>query len=275
MELINVSEKDKENIQIQEMKILKEFDRLCRGNGLKYSVAYGTMIGAVRHKGFIPWDDDVDVWMQRSDIGKLKEICKTQMNENFFYQTNETDSEYFYLLDKIRENNTVFRESFVSKYKIHHGVYIDIFPLDYMPDNLVHRYFHYLHYRFYRAGLMAKYLDINYRTGLKKVMARLVRIAYAPFSVEFLYKKANKTASKYDKKTGYLANLASASAWRDVFPASIYEKVSSVPFEDMEVLCIDEYDRYLTDIYGAYMKLPPVERRNTRHSLTELRLGDN
>ena len=155
---------------------------------------------------------------------------------------------------------------------MNHGVYIDIFPLDNMPNGKIERILHYIHFRFYRSGLMAKYLDIKYRTGIKRIIARIARFIYYPFSLKFLYNKANKVAMMYKKRTNYLANLASASGWKDVFPQKIFSEMIEIPFEDMYVMCIKDYDEYLTKIYGDYMTIPPVEKRTTRHDLTELKL---
>lgn len=145
-----------------------ELDRICKAYDIKYTLAYGTLIGAIRHRGFIPWDDDIDVFMLREDLLKLREICKTELNERFFYQNHETDKEYYYLFDKIRLNGTIFKETYLSKYNIHHGVYLDIFPVDKLPDDLREIKKQYRRYRIYRTVLNSKYLVLNARHGKKE-----------------------------------------------------------------------------------------------------------
>ena len=198
IKLISVSDEQKAQIQEAELLILAELDRICQKHGIIYMVAYGSLIGAIRHNGFIPWDDDVDICMPRPDYQKFKEICKEELREDFFLQDNNSDPEYYYLIDKIRLNGTIFKESFVAKYNIHHGIYIDIFPVDIMPDNRFLANKQYYLFHFYRTGLMAKYLDLNARKGKKKFMMAGLRLAYAPFTIDYLYKKAVQIAKKYD-----------------------------------------------------------------------------
>ena len=121
MQGIVVTAEQLEQIKKKGLYILKEFDRVCRENNLRYSLIYGTLLGAVRHGGFIPWDDDVDVCMLREDYEKLRRIAPKALPKNLFYQCHETDKEYFQLFDKIRMNDTVFKEKYYTKYHMHHG----------------------------------------------------------------------------------------------------------------------------------------------------------
>ncbi len=114
-------------IQQIETDVLCEVDRICKKHQIKYVLGFGTLIGAVRHQGFIPWDDDVDICMMRKDYERFKDICKTELNPKYFYQSKDTDPEYYHLFDKIRVNGTVFKEDLIAEHDIHHGVYIDIY----------------------------------------------------------------------------------------------------------------------------------------------------
>lgn len=115
------------DLQKVEFDILVEFDRICRKFNLKYFLFSGTLLGAVRHGGFIPWDDDIDVAMPINDYYKFVKICKTELGEDYFLQTYNTDYVNFWYA-KIRKNNTTMLESGFENVNMHHGVWIDIFP---------------------------------------------------------------------------------------------------------------------------------------------------
>lgn len=112
-------------IQLAELEMLKLLDKICKENNLKYSMIGGTMLGAIRHKGFIPWDDDIDVYMPLEDVRKLQKIFH---EEGYFLQTPETDIQMPFLMYKIRKNGTRMVEPGTEKLEIHQGVWLDIFP---------------------------------------------------------------------------------------------------------------------------------------------------
>lgn len=262
-------------LQQIELRALREIDRICKKRGISYSLAYGTLIGAVRHQGFIPWDDDIDVMMLRPDYECFKEACKTDLNQSFFYQCNETDTGYFHLFDKIRVNGTVFRESFLADKDIHHGVYVDIFPVDGLPEGRVAKAVQYVTFHFFRTGLMCKYGSLASRSGKKRFAASVLRLVYAPFTLEGLYKKALNIARRYDSSTAsHVRSFLSPYKRNDSFPKSIFEKCEVIKFEDTELLAVSRFDEVLTKLYGKYMQLPPEPLRKPRHDLVELDLGE-
>ena len=114
---------------------MKYFNNFCEENNIKYYLAYGTLIGAVRHHGFIPWDDDVDVFVSGEDFLKLKEVFNKKVHNNkYFYQTLQTENNYYLLWDKVRLNDTIFVEEGWENNDINNGIFIDIFPLLEYPD---------------------------------------------------------------------------------------------------------------------------------------------
>ena len=130
--VVVLSDEQRESVQNYAFKALCEFDRICSKNNIKYTLGYGTLIGAIRHKGFIPWDDDIDVCVSRKDLLKLRKIANSELTKGFFYQSHETDKSWYRLYDKIRVDGTLFREVAHENEKIHHGVYMDVFALDYI-----------------------------------------------------------------------------------------------------------------------------------------------
>ena len=130
-------EMDKETlrkVQLAQLEIAKEFKRICDENQLQYFMDSGTLLGAVRHKGFIPWDDDMDFGMMRDQYEKFLSVAPDILGEKFFIQTWSSDENYPYAFCKIGKKDTVYRESVSQKSKMHHELYIDIFPYDVYPE---------------------------------------------------------------------------------------------------------------------------------------------
>lgn len=123
------------DLQKCELEILKEFDRVCKMNNLNYSLGSGTMLGAVRHKGFIPWDDDIDVLMPANDYKKFCKIAPKAFSEKFFLQTSYTDS-WYASFSKVRMNGTTAIEKGFENCRFHQGVWIDIFPIVGVPTRI-------------------------------------------------------------------------------------------------------------------------------------------
>lgn len=273
MEKIDINEVQKQQLKKFELDILMEIDRICKKNNIKYTLGYGTLIGAVRHKGFIPWDDDIDICMLRKDYMKFRKICETELDHKFFYQTHSTDKEYYHLFDKVRMNNTVFKETFLSTYNIHHGVYVDIFPIDNIANGWLNGIWQYYQYRLYRTILNSKYLVLDARTGKKKIVALVIKILFAKVKLEYLYDKAEKKAMKYvEYNTNFVGCFASAYKRRDRFPTYYYKNTIPKMFEGMMFEVPFFYDEMLKRIYGDYMQIPAKEKQITRHDLVEIKL---
>lgn len=277
MKIKKLTNEERDKVQKDELKILIEFDKICKKNNLIYTVAAGTMIGAVRHKGFIPWDDDIDVYMLRNDFNKLRKIASKELPKSMFYQSHYTDPNYYYPFDKIRLNNTVFKETFLSNHDINHGVFIDIFPIDAISDNKLRSNFQYYKYRFYRLGLMVKYININARTGKKKFAAQILRLLFSGYSLQYLYKKceviAQKNESNY-QNSKWVRNLNSvgSAGKSETYHRYAFKNIHSTKFEGYDFSISADYDYMLRSLYGDYMKLPPKSEQVTRHALDELEL---
>lgn len=267
----SLSKRQLYDIQVLEYEILLELDRICKKNNINYVLAGGTLLGAVRHNGFIPWDDDVDVYMLREDYEKFRSIAPNMLSKQYFYQSNRTDPEYYYLYDKIRLNGTIFEENSIAGYDIHQGLYIDIFPVDYTSQESLKFKFQYYKFKFYRNGLMAKYIRLNSRTGKKKVAAIFMRIFYSFFSKKMLYDLAEKVAKQ--KKSGkFTVCFSSPDAIREYLPVEYYQEIKKIRFLDTILPIPRQYNNILTKKYGDYMSLPPENKRKTRHSLKKLRI---
>lgn len=134
---IQLTQEQLRKLQLTELELLVEFDRICRKNNIHYILGYGTLLGAVRHNGFIPWDDDVDVFLMRDEYNKFCEACKTDLNtEKFFLQNWETDKNFNSGYAKLRRNDTQYVRVGQERMKYHNGIYIDIMVFDKVIDEV-------------------------------------------------------------------------------------------------------------------------------------------
>lgn len=189
------------DLQLAELEILKEFIRVCKELNLKYFLDSGTLLGCVRHGGFIPWDDDIDVSMPREDYEILLEKGQDILNKKYFLQTYKTEFEYTNTFAKIRNSETTFIESTVQNLNINHGVYIDIFPFDgYNSKDKIHNI------RFKVISILHKiYFSSRYvlrnperlKIKIMKILQKVLNIVYRNKSNQDLLEKENNIAKKY------------------------------------------------------------------------------
>lgn len=241
------------------LNILKEIDRICRTHDLKYWLDAGTLLGAVRHHGFIPWDDDCDIGMMREDFEKFSEICKTELGKDYFLQTRKTDPCYRKKLIKVRSNRIKIVEHFEEESeKYHQGVYVDIFIFDYYPKSAKSIF-----------EFLAYCLDRKWqRKRLEK--GSLARLLYdvASFSLSFSYvvvRELYKFVWKRNRKNSDLpyigASMFHARYHSMMDPAWIFPVSDKLTFEGVSLYTPNNYDAILKLIYGNYMKLPSPENR--------------
>ena len=251
------------------LDLLLEFDKVCKKHGLKYFLVYGTLLGAVRHKGFIPWDDDVDVGMFRADYEKLLKLAH-EFKWPYFLQTNETDLECAMSYARLRNSNTTAVSKILSYQKMNHGLFLDIFPFDnVLPGESEERY------------LQIRDLNIDNGTYMRLTNPELneenqkrVRdyIALKKNPQETLNEIFN-LATKYNgEETGFVSNLTcNLSPFRSkIFPKVAFETLSAASIEGYTFPIPAGYDEILKISYGNYMEFPPVEKRGIDHTHYEM-----
>lgn len=264
----------RKNINIEELKIiqlnlldaLKEF---CDRNSLTYYLAYGTLIGAVRHKGYIPWDDDVDILMPRRDYEKLiAAFNEGTDNQCLRLISHEINPEYYLPFAKLVDTSTAMQEEVRSDYQI--GVYIDIFPLDNLDDDYekakkcMRKAFR------YNALLVLKNLVINKdRPWYKNTIIRIGRIVSSKWSREYLIKRLNgfslkKENDSYTDYVGLVTGITKPSE-AVVLKGDWFKNTVDLEFEGKIYSAPAGYDTILTHWYGDYMQLPPPEQRISHH----------
>lgn len=263
-------------VQLEQLEIAKEIRRVCEENDIRYFLAYGTMLGAVRHQGFIPWDDDMDMGMVRSEYEKFCRIAPEKLDPGYFLQTWHTDPEYGLPFAKVRKRNTVYVEGKSKRLK-ENGFYVDIFPFDELPateeaQEKLRRQIKDL----YRIQLMKcgyKPWRENGRTVWPKRIAYLIYQARAiRFSEGELPKRYDEMVTSFpegDRLYGQdpSDNLRSVERiW--------CEELADYSFEGEIFKGPKNFDGLLTATYGAYMQLPPEDERENRHQIEEVSFGE-
>lgn len=256
---------DLKALQLCQLDLLRRLDAVCRKNGLTYCLAFGSCLGAVRHGGFIPWDDDVDVYMPAGDFERLKAIAGV-FPEPYFLQTLESDPEYGLMIGRLRNSDTTLVEQGESDRRINHGVFIDIYPLFGCPDHGFRKKKMVLASMFYRLflyGRAPKNRGEVYRIGsavLLKLTPKKCR--------EAILCRCYRTMSSARAANG-LCSLYGDEA-KIVYPVEWFFPVREADFEDLRVFVPADCDRYLTATYGDYMKLPPKEKQVFHHTYEKI-----
>jgi len=259
---------DLKKLQFQEIEVLDEIVRICDKHQIDYFLVGGTCLGAIRHKGFIPWDDDIDIAMLREDYERFIDIAIKELDDKYFIQCNKTDPDYYLGFIKIRKNNTtlILEEEFNTE--SHQGFFVDIFPLDYT-DNLNS-------FSLKINIILAKNLTetMLYKKKYKKfkeLRHPIISALGLPFSIQKLQKIVNKLMQKQNhKEHKYIGSFAGAYHYKkDSFPIDKVLPASLVEFEGKKYKTFNNPKWYLEHLYGDYMKLPPQEKR-VSHNPTKI-----
>lgn len=252
---------DRNQMRDVQLAMLAYFADFCKDNDLRWWLDFGTLLGAVRHKGYIPWDDDIDVSMMREDYEKLKKLFNGTSNRYKLLDT-ELDRTYPYTFGKIVDTETVLYEGTQEVITI--GVYLDIFAVDHAPAN-EKEYMKMLKRRDFLGKLRkVKLLEENHdiRTVRMKMIIALKRLlVFVPMHV--IVRLINNNAKKYKGvKTGKIANFQWPYGNFDFYKDENYfEEIIELDFEGKAYPAPARYDEWLTHLYGDYMTLPPVEKR--------------
>lgn len=264
-----------EEVKNIQLDILLEFDRICKANDIHYNLYFGTMLGAVRHQGFIPWDDDIDVAMTRENYNKFLSIDKNKIRKEYFIQSYETDHDFFRPFTRLRKNNTIYKQRHYKNLDIHHGVFIDIFPLDNVYKSKKKEYFRYQYLYFLRRLNIIKHFGIKKNSNKIKKIAQKIIDKVLP-NYEFNQYITNVMTKRNSKNTSYLNHLTN-EVNIDRFDVYLIKKADFldsilIEFEGHEFPIPRNYNKYLTKLYGDYMKLPPKEEQVPHHQVIEIKL---
>lgn len=259
-------------LQNRLLDILKWFHAFCEENNLRYFVLGGTMLGAARHKGFIPWDDDIDVGLPRSDYERLKYLMNGKIFEDkFVLEEPLKNADFIYPFCKIYDTTTTLIEN--AKVKIKRGIYIDVFPLDGIGNSVLE-----LHKNYKKIGRLNTLLTIKV-AGLRKGRKLyknigIVLFRMVPISAKKVLAKLVADCAKfsYDENL-YCANLVGNWGEKEIVSRDIMGKPTLYDFEDIKVYGPEKADEYLTCLYGDWRKMPPKEKQITHHDYIKIDLS--
>lgn len=245
-----------------ENEILDEIDRICKKYKINYFLCGGTLIGAVRHKGFIPWDDDIDIGMTREDYERFKSVCieDNALSEKYFLDTMETDKDYWLPFMKVRKNNTTFDEKNISGLDVHKGIFVDIFPFDNINSmgGILNKFRAFKVLSIYDA-ISCKLKIKNIDKCRNKIVVKLLMLC----NLNKLRKTQEKLLKHYsNKKTDYVVCfIGGLNPFRELIPVDKIFPLKKIEFEGKKYSSINDYDCYLRRAYGDYMTLPPEDKR--------------
>lgn len=254
-----------EHLQKVILSIAKDIDALCRKNDIDYYLLGGSAIGAIRHKGFIPWDDDLDIIMDSANYEKFIRVCREQLDKDKYYlQVGLEDWPLFF--SKVKLKGTVLEE--YEAYATHDdmkGIYVDIFKMDNVSSNPLVARWQYLCGKYYLC------YQLSQRTYASASFKKRLMIALAfPCRIPFIRRFVKQQVEMYNNKDSeYLGFFYGRTKFKSaVVKRRIFGTPKRVPFEDVQLPVAEHYHEYLTQVFGDYMKLPPVEQRMGLHLLS-------
>lgn len=261
-----VSEKLKK-IWAVELDLLVQLDKICRKHKLRYQVCYGSMIGAVRHKGFIPWDDDMDVWLPREDYDRLCAVAPTELTYPYFFQTALSDRTFFNPFARLRNSETTAIVTNCNSVHYNNGIFIDVYPLDRAAPTHFKDILQIEAQRFALRGAMLHCRDTrrngSWRWKLASSLRPIVRVIPYVKWVS-LYESAIRKYSKLKTRYAPLFSLAPHERAQRLTDTDVTESMY-MDFEFIKVPVPRNYDALLRCYYGDYMSFPDEKERGKWH----------
>lgn len=262
------------NLRQAQIYISKEIRRICEKHGINYFLDCGSMLGAVRHQGFIPWDDDMDIGMLKEDYERFLEIAPKELSDEFFLDNYQSNPDCALVFSKVRLKGTEYLEEKGDPNRIHNEIFVDVFPYYYISDNEIERKIEGFLMAILSQAILSK---SGYRVW--KGESVLKRIKFIPtdflgviLSKKVMFRMVNNLYSKHHGTKRVCIHSGSCyDYW--FFEQSVIASCIDAQFEDETFKIPSKYDVYLSTVYGAhYMELPPENKRVT-HLIRKLDLG--
>ena len=244
------------------LEIAKEFDRICAKHNIPYYMLGGTMLGAIRHKGFIPWDDDMDFGIPREFYNRFKDACKSDLAQRYKFISEDNSDYAVFGIGKIFDTQTELRELYSVSTNETIGINIDVFPLDYTNSS---KSLFSLNSRMRMAFKLQKILFVNAddRKGFMKWIAKFVKTIFPlktraiPEYIGYRFLKI-----KDSPNNDSIFNVSGAWGLKELIPKKYFGEPVKYKFEDIELYGVTDYDSYLKSLYSNYMQLPPEDKRH-------------
>jgi lipopolysaccharide cholinephosphotransferase len=272
---MNYTDKQLEILHKILLMMMDEVKRVCDENNIRYFLVGGTLLGAVRHKGFIPWDDDFDIGMLRPDYERFMEIADDNLKKGLFVENYKSGNGYGHVFGKVLLRGTAWEENFAENVDCYKNIYIDVFPIDITTDNTIISGLQFL-----KLKVIARLLLLNNKykytkTGVKKLIYRLGYAFSDMFKKETLVNMWEKTALKFSQseKFKYVSFGGVYSMRKESYTNKDFEDFEECDFENRRYTIPKNYDMLLKRSYGDYMKLPPEKDRVGHHNIIKMDFG--
>lgn len=268
-----MNQEELRKMQMLQVELLEEVDRICTKHHISYSIEGGTLLGAIRHNGFIPWDDDVDIAMVRSEYKKFCKACEKDLDkEKFFLQNHDTDSEYRWGYAKVLKNDTSFVRYGQEHMKMRRGVYVEIFPMDGIPENPIEKIIFNLLRVCCRKIMWSEAGKVCCKNAVMRLWYRILN----RIPVDRAFDMLDFLARKYDeRKARYVTCLSFKDCWVKGYPGfkrEYYINTKRVLFEGREVCAPQKDKELLVTLFGPdYMTPPPLKDRETHIPVSSFR----
>lgn len=264
--LIEISDKE---VQYRLLSLLDKFHQFCKENNINYSITSGTFLGAIRHNGFIPWDDDIDVGLTRKEYEKLLDAISKHTNELYFIGAELNNGIWPFI--KLIDKTTIIKENGSTRQEY---LWIDIFPFDNSPLKIFPKVIHLTTKRIlvYKINDYLGIQSLKTNSFLKKIYNNILYKISKNISIKSIALKHIKVSSIFqNKKMNYVGDIIWGTK---PIPRYLFDDLVDYQFENITVKGFKEYDTYLTCIYGDYMKLPPEDQR-VNHGIKAWRVNSD
>lgn len=254
---------DVDELKRLQLEMLVEIDKYCNANNIQYSLAYGTLLGAVRHQGYIPWDDDIDIMMLRDDYEKFISSFRTPHMEALYHQKSKS---YYLPFAKVVRTDTVMEEDVSIKSDM--GVYIDVFPIDTLPSRKINRKVLFTLRRILNSIYQFKVVRLSSHRGrVKNIILGMGKLLCKPISMHCLLTGMERLSRIHaGKPSCYCSPIADIDRTSGrVFVKDLFTSYTSLNFEGKSFQAISSYDAWLSQVYGDYMALPPADKQVSHH----------
>lgn len=262
-------------IQKIQLDCLLEVDRICKKHNIRYFLGGGTLLGAIRHRGFIPWDDDSDIMMLREDYDKFCKIAESELPAGITFQSNRTDRNCFYEFSKLRIDGTSFATGFAKEHRgMHNGIALDIFCHDKTANSRLGQKLHLAMTVFTRALVFNKWNGRKVDNG-SRIQTAVTNFFVRLFPLRFSLWLMNRTISFFKRKKNarFLYDGMGRNVYNGVFPIDLLDEAVYMDFEDCMLPVPKRYDEYLRFLYGDYMELAPLSTRLGCHEILLCDIG--
>lgn len=268
--MIDLTPETLRQLQMIQLEMLVEVDRICKKCNIHYNIIAGTLLGAVRHQGYIPWDDDADVAFLRPEYEKFRKACKTELDSSrFYFQDHRNTRGYRWGYGKLRRKQTLFLRENQEHMPYDQGVFIDIFPLDSVPDNYLMRAFHNFECFCVRKVLwseVGKFADRN-------MCMRKIYYILAGIPDKLVWEYYRRLVQRSNRRGGRMVRILTFPTPNSEYGyyRCWYENSTPIEFEGKFFDGIKDFDSYLTFKFGKYMELPSIGERKV-HPVSAIRL---